>query len=127
MRLKPGKPAVFARLGKTLIFGLPGNPVSAAVTFHLFVRKAILQMQGAAKTDMFRGFAVIASDARGANERDTYLPSRLETNKLGQLIAHPLKWQGSSDFIGFSRADSLIFVPRGKQIAKDAVAEIAYL
>ena len=127
VRLKPGKPAVFARLGKTLIFGLPGNPVSAAVTFHLFVRKAILQMQGAAKTDMFRGFAVIASDARGANERDTYLPSRLETNKLGQLIAHPLKWQGSSDFIGFSRADSLIFVPRGKQIAKDEVAEIAYL
>src|SRR5687767_15709016 len=46
IRLKPGKPMVFARLGRSLIFGLPGNPVSAAVTFHLFVRKAILLMQG---------------------------------------------------------------------------------
>ena len=35
---------------------------------------------------------------------DTYLPSRLETNKLGQLLARPLKWQGSSDFIGYARA-----------------------
>ena len=127
IRLKPGKPAVFARLGKTLVFGLPGNPVSAAVTFHLFVRKAILKMQGAAATDMRKGFAVLAADAKAARERDTYLPSRLETNSLGQLVAHPLKWQGSSDFIGFSRADSLIFVPRGQTLAKGEVAEIAYL
>ena len=45
VRLKPGKPAVFAILGKTCIFGLPGKPVSAAVTFHLFVRKAIVMLQ----------------------------------------------------------------------------------
>ncbi|MBK8464791.1 MAG: molybdopterin molybdotransferase MoeA [Chloracidobacterium sp.] len=127
VRLKPGKPAVFARLGKTLVFGLPGNPVSAAVTFHLFVRKAILKMQGASTTDMQKGFAILGADARSARERDTYLPSRLETNKLGQLVAHPLKWQGSSDFIGYARADSMIFVPRGKQLAKGAVAEIVFL
>ena len=127
VRLKPGKPAVFAKLGKTLVFGLPGNPVSAAVTFHLFVRKAILTMQGAATTDLKQGFAVLATDAKGARERDTYLPSRVEPNKLGQLIAHPLKWQGSSDFIGFARADSMIFVPRGKDLAKGEVAEIVFL
>ena len=112
IRLKPGKPAVFARLGKTLIFGLPGNPVSAAVTFHLFVRKAILKMQGAASTEMKKGHALVGTNLKAAKDRDTYLPSRLEPNNLGQLIAHPLKWQGSSDFIGFARADSLIFVPR---------------
>ncbi len=127
VRLKPGKPAVFARLGKTLVFGLPGNPVSAVVTFHLFVRKAILQMQGAAATDLRKGFAILATDAKAADERDTYLPSRLENDKLGQLIAHPLKWQGSSDFIGYSRADSLIFVPRGQMLKRGEVAEIAYL
>ena len=44
---KTRKPAVFARLGETVIFGLPGNPVSAAVTFYLFVRKALLIMQKA--------------------------------------------------------------------------------
>ncbi len=127
VRLKPGKPSVFARLGKTLVFGLPGNPVSAAVTFHLFVRKAILQMQGASVTDLKQGFAVLAADAKAARERDSYLPSRLETNKLGQLVAHPLKWQGSSDFIGFARADSMIFVSRGKNLIKGEAAEIVFL
>ena len=127
VRLKPGKPAVFARLRKTLIFGLPGNPVSAAVTFHLFVRKAMLQMQGASATELRNGNAVLAADAKAARERDTYLPSRLETNKLGQLVAFPLKWQGSSDFIGFARADSLIFLPKGAHLKKSEVAEIAFL
>lgn len=127
VRLKPGKPAVFARLGKTPVFGLPGNPVSAAVTFHLFVRKAILAMQGACMTDLRKGFAVLAADARAARERDTYLPARLETDKLGQLIAHPLKWQGSSDFIGFAHADSLIFVRQGQTLAAGEVAEVVYL
>lgn len=127
VRLKPGKPAVFARLGKTIVFGLPGNPVSAAVTFHLFVRKAILKMQGALLTDPGQGFAVLGADAKAARERDTYLPSRLETNKRGQLLAYPLKWQGSSDFIGYALADSLIFVPKGRQFRKGDVAPIAYL
>lgn len=127
VRLKPGKPAVFARLGKTLIFGLPGNPVSAAVTFHLFARKAILKMQGAATTGLRKGIAVLGSDAKAARERDTYLPSRIETNKFGQLVAYPLKWQGSSDFVGFARADSMIFVPRGEAKLKGDIAEIVYL
>ncbi|MBK6723275.1 MAG: molybdopterin molybdotransferase MoeA [Pyrinomonadaceae bacterium] len=127
VRLKPGKPAVFARLGKTLIFGLPGNPVSAAVTFHLFARKAMLQMQGASKPELHTGFATLASDAKAARERDTYLPSRLETNKLGQLVAFPLKWLGSSDFIGFARADSMVFIPKGVHLTKGEVAKIVFL
>ena len=127
VRLKPGKPTVFARLDNTLVFGLPGNPVSAAVTFHLFVRKAILQMQGVAKTDMAAGFAVLGNDAKAARDRDTYLPSRLETNKTGQLITQLLKWQGSSDFIGFANADSLIFVAAGKSYKMGDVVEIFYL
>lgn len=127
VRLKPGKPAVFARLGKTLIFGLPGNPVSAAVTFHLFVRNALLQMQGATKTELRTGFATLASDAKAARERDTYLPSRFETNKLGQLVAYPLKWLGSSDFVGFARADSMIFIPKGVHLTKGEVAKIVFL
>ncbi len=127
VRLKPGKPAVFARLGKTLVFGLPGNPVSAAVTFHLFVRKAILQMQTASQNDLRKGFAILATEVKAARERETYLPARSETNNLGQLTAHPLKWQGSSDFIGFARADSMIVVPRSKNLAKGEVAEIVFL
>lgn len=127
VRLKPGKPAVFARLGKTLVFGLPGNPVSAAVTFELFVRKAILFMQGAKDTDLRRGNAIVATDARAPKDRDAYIPSALSTNKKGELLAFPLKSQGSSDFIGFSRANSLIMIKRGTQKQQGDVADILFL
>jgi molybdopterin molybdotransferase len=127
VRLKPGKPAVFAKLKKTFIFGLPGNPVSAAVTFHLFVRRALLRMQAAKRADLLSGHAIVGVDVRAAHERDTYLPSRLETTAAGALMAIPLKWQGSSDFIGFARADSLIFIPRGSSLKAGDVAEIAFI
>lgn len=127
VRLKPGKPAVFARVGKTLVFGLPGNPVSAAVTFHLFVRKAILKLQGASDSGARKGFAVLGADAKGTKERDTYLPSVTETDNAGRLIATPIRWLGSSDFIGFSRAEALVFVPKGTLLKKGEPASIVFL
>jgi molybdenum cofactor synthesis domain-containing protein len=127
VRLRPGKPAVFGRLGSTLIFGLPGNPVSAAVTFYLFVRAAIRKMQNATRTALPEGFAVMASDVRAAKERDTYFPAKLATDEAGMLWATPLRWFGSSDFVGFAMADVLIFVPRGEIIEGGSVARIAYL
>jgi len=127
VRLKPGKPAVFARLGKTLVFGLPGNPVSAAVTFELFVRKAILLMQGATDTDLRRGNAILAAHVRAPKDRDAYIPSALSTSKRGELLALPLKSQGSSDFIGFSRAEALVTLKRGVEKQKGEVADILFL
>ncbi|MGQ0543338.1 MAG: molybdopterin molybdotransferase MoeA [Blastocatellia bacterium] len=127
VRLKPGKPTVFAKLGKTLIFGLPGNPVSAAVTFYLFVRKAILQMQSAAYSDLKNGTAITSKPVRGANERDTYLPASITTGNSGSSFAEPLNWQGSSDFIGFARADALIFVPRGQSFESGSAIKVLYL
>jgi molybdopterin biosynthesis enzyme len=93
----------------------------------MVLRKAILAMQSASQTDLPQGHAVLAADAKAAKERDTYLPAGLETNELGHLLAKPLKWQGSSDFVGFARADSMIFVPRSTQIAKGEVAKIVFL
>ena len=127
VRLRPGKPTVFARLNGTLIFGLPGNPVSAAVTFYLFVRTAILKLQNAAQTDLPAGFAVLTSIAKAAKERDTYLPARLETDKKGQLLATPLRWHGSSDFVGFAKAEVLILLARGKIAATNEVVKILFL
>jgi molybdenum cofactor synthesis domain-containing protein len=127
IRLKPGKPAVFARVKKTLVFGLPGNPVSAAVTFHLFARKAMLKMQGAVQTDAKTGTAVLRTDAKGAKERDTLLPSTLATDDAGRLVATPLKWLGSSDFVSFSKTNALVFVPRGELLKKDHAALILFL
>ena len=50
VRLKPGKPTWFGVRGRTLVFGLPGNPVSAMVTFHLFARPALRRLQGPTRT-----------------------------------------------------------------------------
>ncbi|MDT4953078.1 MAG: molybdopterin molybdotransferase [Acidobacteriota bacterium] len=111
--LRPGKPTVFARLGKTLIFGLPGNPVSVSVTFNLFARTALRAMQGCKDAAMKEEWAVLARGVKGAMERASYLPAQLQTNDEGLLLAQPLKWGGSSDFVAFARATALVIVPEG--------------
>ncbi|MDT5061166.1 MAG: molybdopterin molybdotransferase [Acidobacteriota bacterium] len=111
--LRPGKPTVFARLGKTLIFGLPGNPVSVSVTFNLFARTALRAMQGCKDAAMEEEWAVLARGVKGAIERASYLPAQLQTNDEGLLLAQPLKWGGSSDFVAFARATALVIVPEG--------------
>lgn len=125
--LKPGKPTVFARLNDVLIFGLPGNPVSVAVTFYLFARTAILEMQGAKNSELKRGFAVVSSKIKSAKERDCYLPVSLLTTTNGNLVIESLRFSGSSNFIAFSRAEALVFVPQGKDLEKGDKAEILFL
>jgi molybdopterin molybdotransferase len=125
--LKPGKPCVFAKLGEQLVFGLPGNPVSVITTFSLFVRLAILQMQNAGETELKRGFALVSKQIKGAKERDSYLPAALEFTEKARLIVTPLRFSGSSDFVGFARADCLIFVPKGETMNEGNVAEIRFL
>ncbi|HEX7314991.1 MAG TPA: gephyrin-like molybdotransferase Glp [Pyrinomonadaceae bacterium] len=112
--LRPGKPTVFARLpGGALVFGLPGNPVSVSVTFNLFARTALRVMQGARRPEPFEETAVLSRPARGAAERASYLPAALSTDADGRLLAEPLKWGGSSDFVAFARAEALVIVPVG--------------
>lgn len=114
--LRPGKPTVFARLPNgTLFFGLPGNPVSVSVTFNLFARTALLAMQGAKEPSLPEEWAVLARGVKGAAGRESYLPAKLGTTPDGVLLAEPLKWGGSSDFVGFVRATSLIVLPPDAQ------------
>ena len=116
--LRPGKPMVFARLGNSLVFGLPGNPVSVAVTFNLFVRPALRAMQGATETTLPQEHAVLTRDVKGSADRESYLPAILFTNDKGTLLAEPLKWGGSSDFVGFAKASALINLPTGAALTK---------
>ena len=112
--LRPGKPTVFARLPNgTFVFGLPGNPVSVAVTFNLFARTALLAMQGVTDPALKHETAVLARSVKGNVDRESYLPAQLTTNDDGELIAFPLKWGGSSDFVAFAITTALIIVPAG--------------
>jgi molybdopterin biosynthesis enzyme len=110
--LRPGKPTVFARLPNgALVFALPGNPVSVSVTFNLFARTALRAMQGTAEPALTWETAALAKSVKGTSERESYLPVQLTTNDDGQLIAFPLKWGGSSDFVAFAVASALAIVP----------------
>ncbi|HKP72186.1 MAG TPA: gephyrin-like molybdotransferase Glp [Pyrinomonadaceae bacterium] len=129
--LRPGKPTVFARLQnarRTLVFGLPGNPVSVSVTFNLFARTAIRAMQGAKSASLTEEHAVLGSGVKGAAERASYLPAQLGTDDHGRLVAVPLRWSGSSDFVAFTRADALVIVEAGvKPVEAGAVVRVVRL
>jgi molybdenum cofactor synthesis domain-containing protein len=120
--LRPGKPTVFGKVGDKLIFGLPGNPVSVAVTFNLFARAALRAMQGATEKTLPEVTAVLARNVKGSPDRDSYLPAVLRTDD-GRLLAEPLKWGGSSDFVSFARANGLIVVPAGTSITPGDIAK----
>jgi len=125
--LKPGKPAVFATKSRKGFFGLPGNPVSAAVTFQLFVRRAIMLMQSASNVSVERGFAVLNSPIKGNRLRDSYIPARFATAADGKLVAVPLPSVGSSDLVSFARAEALIVVPKGTTFSIDDVVDVLFL
>jgi len=125
--LKPGKPTVFAKLGECLIFALPGNPVSAAVTFQLFVRRAILKMQGAINYCLKDEFAIVAKKIKSTKERDCVLPAFVSTNEQGQMMIESLKFAGSSNFIQFAHSNSLVYVPKGKDLQEGDIAKTWFL
>lgn len=110
----PGKPTVFAKLGEKIVFGLPGNPVSVAVSFHLFAWPALLKMQGASEIHLPRMKVYAARMVKGAPPRRSHQPARLVIRD-GRVEAEPLKWSGSSDLVAFMRADCLIVVPEDRQ------------
>ena len=127
--LRPGKPTVFARLPNgTLVFGLPGNPVSVSVTFNLFARTSLLAMQGANDPALTAENGVLAKPVKGSLDRESYLPAQLTTNDDGELVAFPLKWGGSSDFIAFARATTLVIIPAGvKMMNSNTIVKVLRL
>ncbi len=96
----------------TLIFGLPGNPVSTLVCFELFVRPALRRLAG--HTDAVREpiLARLTKDFIHRGNRPTYHPARLESEN-GRATVLPVVWQGSADLRAFAAADALIHFPEG--------------
>ena len=111
--MHPGKPTVFAKIGETLIFGLPGNPVSVAVSFHIFASPALLKMQGAREINLPRAYAYVTRKVKGAPPRRSHQPAQIIIRN-GRAEAEPLKWSGSSDLVAFMRANALIVIPENQ-------------
>jgi molybdopterin molybdotransferase len=107
--IKPGAPLVFGKHGATLVFGLPGNPVSAQVTFDLFVRAAILKMQGASVVSRPRVTVELLDPVRNRSGRKAYVPARVRSEG-GRLVARPVRSMGSADLVAHARATALVIM-----------------
>jgi molybdopterin molybdotransferase len=111
--VKPGKPISFGVRDGTLVFGLPGNPVSSLVGFELFVRPAVLGLQGVADPrPQFEGGRLAASVSRNRG-RDQLLRARSRAGDQGTLL-EPLAGQESHMIARAAEADALVLVPRGE-------------
>lgn len=110
--VRPGKPIAVGRRGRAFWFGLPGNPVSASVCFHLFVRRALDRLEGAERPGPAEAAAVLAKDLPAAGPREWYRDARL-FEEDGQIRAEPLESAGSHDIAAHARANALVRIPAG--------------
>jgi molybdopterin molybdotransferase len=110
--VKPGKPVAFGVRGRTLVFGLPGNPVSSLVGCELFVRPAVLALQGAAEPGPVYRQGRLAHMVRRNARRDELLRARTRASDEG-VVLEPVTGQESHMIVRAAGADALVFAPRG--------------
>ncbi len=112
VRLRPGKPTWFGVAPAALVFGLPGNPVSSMVTFHLFVRPALRSLQGAEPTDT-RTWAIADSPLARNASREQVVRCRLAAEPDGWHV-RPTGEQGSHRLTSMLGAAAFALVPAGE-------------
>lgn len=108
--IRPGKPSVFGRCRNTLVFGLPGNPVSTMVTFQLFVVPAVDMLSGSAPRLLPFLEATLADTLNENPDLTHFLPARLDWRNSRPSV-RPLRWQGSGDIAALTHANCFLVVP----------------
>jgi molybdopterin molybdotransferase len=111
--MKPGKPLWFGVRDRTLVFGLPGNPVSSLVCFELFVRPALLALQGVADPRPAYRTGRLSRQVRRNSARDELVRARSRLRN-GQIELDPLTGQESHMIARAAGADALALVARGE-------------
>jgi len=110
--VKPGKPLSFGVRGATLVFGLPGNPVSSLVGSLLFVRPALLARQGLADPGPAYESGRAATAFRRNPHRDEFVRAQRTAGGSG-VVLEPVAGQESHMIVRAASADALVHVPRG--------------
>ena len=123
IKFKPGKPLFFGRRGKTLVFGLPGNPASSYVLFEEFVRPALRQMMGRRILEESMVKAILEESITETYKRMHFMRGQLH-EKNGKFRVRPLKFQGSHSIGSLVESNALIRVeanspvlPKGCQVS----------
>ena len=107
VRMRPGKPVLFAIGGDTFYFGLPGNPVSVVVSFHMLFRPAILAMLG--RPDCMP--VSVRATAAGVFVRKPPYMSFAPAVLASDLTVRPVRYLGSGDIVSLAEANALVCVP----------------
>jgi molybdopterin molybdotransferase len=116
VNLRPGKPLAFGLLQGIPFFGLPGNPVSAQITFDIIVRPALLKL--GSRPDNIRLVEATLAEDIASDGRLTYFRVRLSRDASGSLIATTTGTQSSGAMLSMVLADGLLIVPAGETIAR---------
>jgi molybdopterin molybdotransferase len=127
--MQPGMPQGFGTIGpdSTPVFGLPGNPVSALVSFEAFVRPALRKMLGATPFERPRVRAVTSAALSSPRGKRSFLRVRLEVTK-GAYVVTPVSGSGSHLLAGLSRANALAIVPEDvEKVAAGQSVEVLVL
>lgn len=111
--VKPGKPIAFAVAARTLVFGLPGNPVSSLVGFELFVRPALRALQGAREPGPAYLPGRLGASVTRTEQRDELVRARTRVEG-GHVVLDPLTGQDSHMIVRSASASALVLVPRGR-------------
>jgi molybdopterin molybdotransferase len=121
--IKPGRPVAFATRGETLVFSLPGNPVSTLLTFEEFVRPALLRRMGHRRVLRPLRRAILADAIRNKPGRVTFVRVRLAARPDGALVASTAGDQDTGILRTQLRADGIAVIPadRGDLAAGEAV------
>ena len=123
---KPGKPVWFGRHGDTLVFGAPGNPLSTAVAFHLYVRPAIARMTGRDPREP-RYVGVLASDQTYRCKRELFAFVRADWTGEEWSVT-PLPGMGSADVFAPAAANALLCLPMGTHpLQRDQEVSFSFL
>jgi molybdopterin molybdotransferase len=110
--MRPGKPIAFGRRGRTAVFGLPGNPASALVTFELFVRPALRRLAGLPGTGRAVLPARLAAPLEKPSELTLFARARARLER-GALVVEPLRAQGSGQLTSVTGFEALAIAPKG--------------
>jgi molybdopterin molybdotransferase len=123
--MKPGKPILAGRCGQTLVFGLPGNPISTFTGFHVLVAPAIRTMLGHANPDATELRAVLRGRLARKPGRITFALVHVAIEE-GRLVARPVRTMSSGDVVSLSRANAFAVAP-GAPHALEEGAEVTVL
>jgi molybdopterin molybdotransferase len=124
--VKPGKPTFFGKKGKTVVFGLPGYPVSTYINFENLVKVALYKMTGREQPQRFKFVGVMKEDVENKGDRDEFLRVIAEVED-NEVYITPYRSQKSGVLSSVLYSNTILHLKKGEKIKKGEKVVVEYL